>query len=323
MLINKLCNSLIVFLTINSKYVIIKKIKLGDYMQYIIKNKYLDVTINTLGAEIKSIKYLDEERLHDSNPTYWHRSAPLLFPNIGTIKNGKTIINEHEYSLPKHGFLRDQEFTIIDYDDTKIMLEFKSNLKTKSIYPFDFQIIVLYQLEFETLKSSVTITNLHKQIMPFNFGLHPAFKIPISKDEQFNDYQIIFPTTSNYKIPTVNLSDGTIDFNSTIKNYYNLNTLDLEYFDYQNDALIFTDITFSNLTLTNKKQTKGLYFSFPNFPMLALWTPNHIKSPFICIEPWIGCADESNHNGYFDQKKYLIKLKANEVYNICYQFKFF
>ena len=68
-------------------------------MLYTIKNEKLYVEIATKGAELKTIKYLGENQLHDSNPTFWNRSAPLLFPIVGKLLDGKCLIKGKEYKI--------------------------------------------------------------------------------------------------------------------------------------------------------------------------------------------------------------------------------
>ena len=72
---------------------------------------------------IKSIKYLNEERLHDSNPKYWNRSAPLLFPNIGCTE---AHFNGIKTNLPKHGFLRNTETNLDSIENDSITFSFIS-----------------------------------------------------------------------------------------------------------------------------------------------------------------------------------------------------
>ena len=48
-----------------------------------------------------------------------------------------------------------------------------------------------------------------------------------------------------------------------------------------------------------------------------------MEANFLCIEPWIGCADPSNHNGNFNDKLHLIHLDKKETQLITYQIKFF
>ena len=43
-------------------------------------------TVNK-GAELISIKYNGEEKMHDGE-AFWNKHAPVLFPIVGKVKNG-------------------------------------------------------------------------------------------------------------------------------------------------------------------------------------------------------------------------------------------
>lgn len=290
-------------------------------MLYTIKNPYLEVQINSIGAEIKSIKYQGNERLHDSNPTYWNRSAPILFPNIGKLINNETKINNQSYKLPKHGFLRDQEMELTHHTDTDICFKLTQNEETLKVYPFNFEILIKYHLILNELHSTIIIKNDSNYPMPFNLGLHPAFKVPLNKGEQFEDYQLIFDKIGSYKTPLVDLSSGTIDFTKIHTTYENLKQLSLNYNDYQDDAIILDPLPFNKVTLINPKQQKVI-FQFNGFKTLGIWTPNHVHANFICLEPWCGCADLTNHDGIFEHKKDIIMLDPLDTRLFSYQLKF-
>lgn len=295
----------------------------GDKMNYTIKNQDLLLEISNHGAEIKVIKYQNIDYLHNSDPKFWGRSAPILFPNIGTIKNGQSFINNIPYTMMKHGFIRDRDFTITHHETSSITFSYLSTEEDLKLYPFSFNIDVTYQVHGNLLKSYIVITNLSDETMPFNLGLHPAFKVPLFDGEKFEDYKIIFKDAGDYDCPSVELENGTINFNKIAKTFTNLKVLPLNYEDYQNDALIFTNLKTHFLKLVNKDENHGIAFEFNDFPMLGIWTPNHIKANFLCIEPWIGCADPSNHNGNFNDKLHLIHLDKKETQLITYQIKFF
>lgn len=292
-------------------------------MLYTIKNNFLEVQISDNGAEIKSIKYLGKDYLHNSDPKYWGRSAPLLWPNIGTIKNGTATIDGISYPMKKHGFLRDTMCELQSQTDNKITFKVTSNEDTLKLYPYNFTILITYELLEQTIHSNLEFINNSKTTMPFNLGLHPAFKVPLDDNEAFEDYKIIFDVPGTYEIPTVVLTDGTIDYEKRIRTFTNLKELPLNYADYDYDALVFENIKSHQVTLTNKDETHGVVFNFEDFPMLGIWTPNHIKSPFICLEPWIGCADAPQSNGDFKTKRDLINVEPNTSKTINYSIKFF
>lgn len=292
-------------------------------MNYTIKNQDLVVEISDHGAELKAVKYKNINYLHDSNPNFWGRSAPILFPNIGAIKNNVCMINGNPYFLTKHGFLRDRDFTIFHQELSSITFTYTSTETDYTIYPFQFKIDITYQIHGNLLKSYIVVTNLSNETMLFNLGLHPAFKVPLFDDEKFEDYKIVFKESADYTCPVVNLKDGTIDFEQIARKFENLKELPLNYDDYKNDALVFPKLKTHFVKLLNKDENHGITFEFNDFPMLGIWTPNHVKANFICIEPWIGCADPSNHSGNFNEKCHLIHLDKNQTQLITYQIKFF
>lgn len=290
-------------------------------MLYTINNSELQVTIDSIGAEIKSIKYLGEDRLHDSNPKFWGRSAPILFPCIGKFKNDVTIIKEKEYKLPKHGFLRDAEMEVVYQKENAISFLLKENEETLKIYPYKFEVLVKYVLINNSLESTIIVKNTSNEILPFNLGLHPAFKVPLYNDK-FEDYHLNFSNSKTYHTPTVNLQTGTIDFETTYRTFENLKTLQLNYSDYDCDAIVLTDINFDNVKLY-KDEKLLLSFSFNGFNSLGIWTPNNnVFANFICLEPWHGCADPSNHDGIFENKKDIIFLNPTDSKLFSYSFEF-
>lgn len=292
-------------------------------MLYKIKNDFIELYVDNHGAEIKSLKFLNQERMHNSNPEYWNRSAPLLFPCIGTITNKSTIINNQSYPLPKHGFIRDVDFTLTEQTSDHLTFYFTANEETKKMYPFTFTIEVSYYLINQKMQSKIIIKNLDSSPMPFNFGLHPAFKTPITEDEKWEDYEISTQSTTNHPIYKVELSNGTINFDEIVREISFQKPLSLKHEDYQNDALVFDHLDFDKLTLSNKAKNHGVTFKFNGFPMLGIWTPYPKKAPFICLEPWIGCADPTTFDGEFIHKKYLQILNPQESQEITYEWLFF
>ena len=72
-------------------------------MQIKLQSDNYQVLLNTLGAELNSYTDpSDKEYVWNSDPTYWLRSSPLLFPTVGNLRNGETVIKNHIYPMPKH-----------------------------------------------------------------------------------------------------------------------------------------------------------------------------------------------------------------------------
>lgn len=56
----------------------------------------LEIKTTALGAELTSIKLDGKEKLHQGK-THWKRHAPILFPIVGQIKEGKAIIDDRPF----------------------------------------------------------------------------------------------------------------------------------------------------------------------------------------------------------------------------------
>ena len=57
---------------------------------------------------------------------------------------------------------------------------------------------------------------------------------------------------------------------------------------------------------------------FEQFPMIAFWTKGAEKAPYICLEPWHGCAGYENETGEFLDKPHVICLQPGESKSLKY-----
>ncbi len=287
-------------------------------MLYTISNNVISITVNSVGAELKSLRKDGVEYIHQDDPKTWNRSAPFLFPAIGCFKNKETFFDGKSYKLPKHGFLRDMKMTLVSKTDNSLIFETNDNEETLNCYPFKFLFKVSYTLVDSTVSIKLEVINPNKNVLPFNLGLHPAFRIPLFEGEKFEDYQIKFNKKASYKVPTVQLTDGLIDWDLTSRVFTDLEVLPLNYDDYQNDALVFDNVNFKEMILSNPETNFGIKLAFDNFKTVGIWTPNHVKANFVCLEPWIGCADAPNSTGNFVDKKDIINLDSDETFTTTY-----
>lgn len=285
-------------------------------MKYKLYNNGVSVVVNSLGAEVKSMIHDDIEYIWPGSQDSWNRSSPILFPIVGSLKNKKTTIFDQEYVMSQHGFLRDQEFTLVSQESNEIILEFKSTPETMMMYPFNFTVRVIHTLEKRSLTTTIQIVNDDEREMFFNIGGHPGFSCPIFDNEVFSDYRIEFEKSESFASPSVE-SDATLNFDKPYRTFKNLNVLHLDYDYFEIDAIIIPKVNSSYVKLLNK-DNKGIKFSFGDFNSFAIWThPN--KSPFVCLEPWIGYADSYNSEGIFTHKPNLIYLKANKEFTCAYK----
>ena len=284
-------------------------------MEFKISNKYLELTVSSHGAEKQSIisKETNISYLRDVDK-YWNRKAPLLFPIVGKLRDLKTFINNKEYSMNQHGFIRDQEFELYSQTETELVLVNKFNEETLKKYPFEYQVFVKYTLVEKSVYTEFIVKNLDYQVIPFNYGGHPGFKLPLYENETFEDYSVKFEKEENFDAPTVDMTTGTLNFKDTIS-YKNINEINLNYKYFEIDAIVIPEVKSQSVKLVNK-DNKGVKFDSLGFPSLAIWTkPN---APFVCLEPWIGYADHNDSNYQFIEKDNMQFLNPGETFSATY-----
>lgn len=271
----------------------------------------LEIKTKKSGAELTSIKLNGEEKLHQGKE-FWNRQAPILFPIVGQIKEGKTIINGKTYMMGQHGFARDMEFEEIE----KNRYLLKSSKETLEKFPFNFELYVEYEVNENELTTKYRVINKDEKQMLFGIGGHPAFLCNYST----GDFQIQFNQTED-KLEFLQLENGLISCKKA-PNILEENSINLEADTFKNDAIIMKNLKSNKVTLYNKKENKKiLEFDFTGFPYLALWSK--IGAPFVCIEPWYNTADKVDLTGRFEDKENILKLEPEEKFECKYKIKFF
>lgn len=87
-------------------------------MKITIQNTYASVTCQTLGAELLSYQTADgKEYMWQKDPAYWPKTSPVLFPYIGAVPQA-VLIHGKAYEVPRHGFVKDAEFTVAEQKRT-------------------------------------------------------------------------------------------------------------------------------------------------------------------------------------------------------------
>jgi galactose mutarotase-like enzyme len=279
--------------------------------QYQLENKQFKINILKQGAQLcKFINKLNnEDVLWNGNPDFWAKHSPILFPNIGKIKNDFYSINTQTFQLPKHGFVKDVEWDLVNIDTDSITLKTCSTSKTLEIFPFDFELIVSFILSAKGLKVEHLVKNTGLTNLYFSIGAHPAFKIPFHPNSNLNDYDLHFE--KNEICNELNLTPDGFLLN-TQNNLLNQNsTIPLNEDLFYQDTVIIPDLQSRKLIVKHQKiNEKQLVFSWHNFNYLAIWKPKN--APFICLEPWQGLPDYNQHDGNWLNKKGNDCLLPNE-----------
>ncbi len=276
-------------------------------MKYSIENDFLRISVEEVGAELCQIQSsaTGKEFMWNADPEVWGSYAPVLFPAIGAIKNGFVKYNGGEYKVPRHGFIRNNaNVKLIDQTTDSLTFGLKFSEETLAIYPFRFEFRITYQLDGNRIIVRHQIKNHDKEKMLFSLGGHPAFKCPLNEDEVYEDYYLEFEKIENDSTWLLE-KDGLVGKN-TRPVLENTNILHLNPHLFDNDALIFKHLKSRKVSLRSNKSSQVVTVHYQDFPYLGIWAkPN---AHFVCIEPWLGIADNADSDQDFNTKEGIIKL---------------
>lgn len=273
-------------------------------------NSIISIEISNHGAELKSAVKDGFEYMWCADEKYWARTSPVLFPIVGSLKDKSYKLDGKVYQMNQHGFARDCEFELVDYDNTSATYILEDNEETLTKYPFKFNLTIKYTLINNKIKIDWIVKNKTDRIMSFSIGAHPAFNL-----KEGDNY---FKFNTNKDI-VYNLIDekGLYDKNNvhTLKNDGYVKITD-DMFD--NDALIIENCQAKEVTICDKRKSAYLKVKFES-EIFGLWSPAKKRAPFVCIEPWYGRCDSNDFDEEFPNKDYIINLDPNENFNASYE----
>ncbi len=266
-------------------------------MIYTIKNEKLTVKVSSKGAELISAKSTGgKEYIWQADKSYWGRHAPILFPVCGRLLGSEYTLDGARYEMGSHGFARDMEFDLVEVNENNLTLVLKQNEQTAKVYPFDFTLIVKYNLEGSSLTMAIDIKNGSDTMMPYMIGWHPGFTI----DGLIDNYSIRVKSGDtvkrNYMKPSLFIDQTAVDF-PLADGLFKLTEKEI----YGEDTIIFKDIG-GESELTRDGQTVLRISQSDNLPYYAIWKAPHSKAEYICLEPWSDIPNDGVTPECFDTR---------------------
>lgn len=258
------------------------------------------------------------EYIWHGDPTFWSGRNPVLFPIVGRLKDGTVMIGGRPYEMAQHGFARRSEFSVVEQADDHILFELRESEATLAQYPFPFSLQVRHQLNARGFSTAFRIENTGSTPMPFCIGAHTAFRCPIREGERFEDYQIVFDEAETADMILLN-AENLISHTDREPLLNGEDRFDLDYSVFARlDTIILEGLRSTGISLRHRETGRGVHMAFDGFPMMAFWTPGEKKAPFLCLEPWHGCAAVDDENGDFLNKRHCIVLQPGEVKELQY-----
>lgn len=305
----------------------------------------LTVEVSRHGAELCSIRKNGTEYLWQADPAYWKRHSPVLFPIVGSVWNGKFMVEGKEYPMSQHGFARDMDFDLVSHGQDEVLYRLVSSEDTLSRYPFPFVLEIGYRLSGSMVEVRWRVSNPGDRDMYFQIGAHPAFNWPgFDRNAPVRGYFLLEagagmddgakvdgrfryilikekgcadPDTA-YALDTAGYSpeaDALAERYGCSAGHRELLPVDGHTFD--RDALIFEDSQIGKVTMLAPDGTPWLSLSF-DAPLVGLWSPAAGNAPFVCIEPWYGRCDRAGFGGEFSRRDWMQHLKPHQSFDASY-----
>ena len=291
-----------------------------NLMLYTIQNEFLTVKIESVGAELHSIRHQNGcEYLWQGDPAYWGEHAPWLFPICSHLWEDRYLYRGRSYTLCSRNFTHKTDFSVLSHTASAITLALFADKQTKVSYPFDFTFTVSYRLEGEALHTSVTVQNNGTEVMPFSFGAHPGFNIPLESGSDFGDWYLDFGEESALDeillSPNVYLDGRRIALPLTdgkLRLAHGLFTL---------DGRFFARVP-NKVTLKSERSPRFITIDFPEAPYLGLWSKPYSDAPLLCIEPWHGLPSYDGIVDDMDTKNDMYRLLPahKKIFQLTYTF---
>lgn len=275
-------------------------------MYYKIENEFLTCEIDDMGAQLHSLKLKEngKEYIWQGNPDIWYGQAPVLFPIIGQVIDDKFRYNGVEYTMPKHGLARKLPFNVKECAGAKAVFSLESDENTLKSYPFEFELLVAFELCGKSLVNIMTVINKTKGEMYFSIGAHPGFNCNIGDVIEFE-----LPET----LETERIDSDNLIIPEKFPVIENSREIEITKDVFAKDALILSGIKSKKLRIKGENEIE---FTFGDCPFLGIWAKP--GAPYVCLEPWYGVNDGREVKNDISEKRGIQHLNEGETFEFSW-----
>jgi aldose 1-epimerase len=228
-----------------------------------------------------------------------HNGIPVLFPYPGRLRGSSFRYDGRSFALEGndgignaiHGFVIDRPWRIVDQTGTRVVGEFQASVDEPALlahWPSDFRIAVAYELVGHALTSDVRIENTGQGPLPFGFGTHPYFRVPLGRTGSRDRCVVTVPADHYWELAHMMPTGRKLPATGTHGLASGMQFADTKLDD------VFTDLTFANgravTTITDPDNHRTLELTFDEqFRECVVYNPPHREA--ICIEPYTCVPD--------------------------------
>lgn len=279
-------------------------------MTVTLKNNMCRVECLQEGAMLHSLVKNGIEYLWQGDKSYWGGQAPVCFPIVGVLKNGRARAFGKECNMSRHGVARINPFEIKEQGKNFVSFVQNATDKTKAQFPFDYSLEIKYTLNEDTITTEYTVFNTGTDKLPFAIGGHPAFNCPLCDGEVFEDYSVQFDKVLTKKCLRPDVHTGLIDVSKRYAVLENTDEIKMKHSLFVDDAMVFDKMESKTAWLIGKNG-RGVKIEFQDFDNILVWSSAN-GGPFVALEPWTGISTCLDEDEIFENKRGMTVLEPNE-----------
>ena len=269
----------------------------------------LQVSVDAHGAQLRSLKLDGVEYLWQVDERWWPRSAPVLFPIVGCLRNGFATSAAGACHMGRHGVARNFDHELLENTGAALRWRLDSTPETRESYPYDWRLEMTYAIEGDaTLSQTYAVTNTGDVDLPFFLGGHPAFNVPVADGERFEDYRLRFARPWTAMTPALT-ADGLQDYDDVRTLFSDADELPLTHELFEPGSFVLEDVPGSTITMAGPSG-HGVRVDFAGFDHIGVWSAppaaDGTPTPFVALEPWCGTATRTDEDDVLEHKQNLI-----------------
>lgn len=287
---------------------------------YTLQNGALRLQVAARGAEIQSLVDLStgRETIWQGDPRFWGGRSPILFPITGGLWNGECRMDGHTYRIPKHGFVRKRDWTLVEQGGDFLRMAVENDEEELRQFPWPYRLEVTYTLCDRTLRADFCVHNRAPHAtMWFQLGGHPSVNLPDWQEEgQHVAGFLRFEGTPKDMLRAGR--QGCIEPGRfAIPWSKNLQTLAAFAFHqpsnalvpiavetFAHEALIFDENRVEAVQVLDRHRRRIARVA-SSAPAWLVWQPVNRHAPFVCCEPWYGLPDPIDYDGEMPLRPYM------------------
>lgn len=233
-----------------------------------------------------------EEGFEDGDKRPSGSGIPLLFPYPGRLR-GKTLSWEgRSYELEGdnrgnaiHGYLLTRPWRITECSEQRVVAQFQASVDDPILldrWPADFRVTGIYQLTGNSLTSEFTIENPGETPLPFGFGTHPYFRVPLGGGDA-NLCRVELPVSTHWESAEMLPTGKKTELANASEYLAGLDFGEMS-FDDVFAGLKFED-GFCTARILDTANNRSLTLRFDDgFRECVVYNPPHREA--VCIEPY-------------------------------------